>query len=253
MRKLASLIIGLTLLSSTAFSAAQFDGTNDNVATNQALNIGSNTCTIVFWLNWDAFANDDDMVLELSSNAGLSANTFFVDPNGSGGNVEILLNSTGLRDETFTRPTAGVPHHWTVYIDNSTANGDIRLWIDNIELSGTIAVNTKTATGNFAATNLFIMSRALTTLNGAGKIEDLAIYQGLLSDSARSLIYNSRIKGMPLQVGKPVLYLPFDDCQDGVICSGTNDFKDRAGSNTLIGSGNGNGPTGIAGSLLSYP
>jgi hypothetical protein len=47
------------------------------------------SCSVWFW--WDAFANDDDLMMELTTSINATTNGFYVDPNASDGTFDINM------------------------------------------------------------------------------------------------------------------------------------------------------------------
>lgn len=165
--------------------ARTFNGTSDYGSV--ALDLSAyNKLTVAVWMQWDAFSNNDDFLMEYSPNA-TSANAFFIDPNDSGGVFGFYLKQNGLAglNSAFaTRPSAGVPHHYVITFDrNGTSAQQIQAYIDganwNITQVGIAAVS-----GNFDNTTLYIMSRAGSSLFGAGRLADLAVWGGVLGIEA---------------------------------------------------------------------
>lgn len=170
--------------------ARTFNGTSDYGSV--ALDLSAySKITLAVWLQWDAFSNNDDLLMEYSPNAN-NANAFFIDPNDSGGVFGFFLKQNGLAgvNSAFaTRPSAGVPHHYLITFDrNGTSAQQIQAYIDGVNWNIT-QVGTAAVSGNFDNTTLYLMSRAGSNLFGAGRIADLAIWGGVLGieDDAAAL------------------------------------------------------------------
>ena len=67
--------------------ALQFDGVNDFAKSQNTVTVAANTTNWTFctWVWWDAFANDDDLLVEISANSTSSGSdgAFLIDPNSS--------------------------------------------------------------------------------------------------------------------------------------------------------------------------
>jgi len=121
-----------------------------------------------------------------SGTNGLSvAGDFVLDPNWSGSaNFEVSMSNSGSRrGDTFTRPTAAAWHFYTFVLDRVTPVNAV--YVDGA--TKTLTTETHTAvTGNFANATLNIMSRTISTLFGAGTLQEYR-----LSKSLRSLDWHT--------------------------------------------------------------
>ncbi len=177
--------------------ALSFDGTDDYVKTTP-VTIGSSIASVAFWLNWNAYANDDDFAMELGPSATGNDKTFYIDPNGAtaAGRVELTIQDSGggagtsYLVKSFTRPSAGQWHHWVIILDNSTVAGDITAYIDGVAQSMTADMSTKAGSGNFKVDNLNFMSRNGSAVFGAGSLDDVRIYNRALSATEILQLYN---------------------------------------------------------------
>src|SRR3989344_5140942 len=171
--------------------ALSFDGTDDYVKA--PINLSStNKVSVSFWLFWPAFANDDDLAFEFTSNstAGPSTGGFMFDPNDSAAALVVYLKGdVGQNYATYTRPTANVWHYYTAIYDKSQSTNEVELYIDGLYQTPTGRV-TNNNTNNFANDDLYFMSRGGTTLFGNGKLDDVRIYNRALSAAEVSSLYN---------------------------------------------------------------
>ena len=169
--------------------ALQFDGANDVGRTASAIQFGSKVATASFWLWWDAYANDNDIVMELSSDFSRNDGTFVIIPNSAspcnnGLQISIQDGVSGarFRTECFARPLENVWHHYAVIIDNSTTMGDVKLYVDGVEQpSASIPNNEKDQSSVIRTDTMFLMSRAGSSWFGKGKLDDVRIYNRALS------------------------------------------------------------------------
>lgn len=168
--------------------ALSFDGTNDSASSDAPINFGTDVITVLAWVKWDTFANDNGLLMELSADSNTNDGTFIINPNASvaadfEGGLQDGVTGSRFRSEYATRPTAGSWKHYAFVLDNSTTTGDVKIFFDGIEQSTTIRLDAKDKTGNFLTDTLYLFSRAGTTLFGGGDIDDLRIYAGELTVS----------------------------------------------------------------------
>jgi hypothetical protein len=167
-----------------------FDGTNDYLSTTSAFSFGSNTISIAMWLNWTSFSNNDDLLMELSSNFNSNNGSFLINPNADVGSFFVAMKNEvgGTLSATFNRPSTGW-HHYVFVFDYQY--GTIRVFVDNVEmslsLSGTFGTN-RVLSNSY---NLYIMSRNNSSLFGQGIIDDLRIYNRALGTGDINALYNA--------------------------------------------------------------
>lgn len=180
-----------------------FDGINDYGQT-AAINLSSiSTLTVSFWLFWNAFATDDDMALETSATSNSNAGAFQIDPNmGGTSDVLIAINTNGAQFSgvQFARTgvTAAAWQHWTVCMDrNAGAQQVTAVYINGRSQSLSNTFTNTTATGGFGNYAWNFMSRNGASLFGAGRLDDIRIYNRVLSaGEVRALLAASK-RGYP--------------------------------------------------------
>lgn len=175
-----------------------------NLAAYQSLSIS-------FWLSWDAYANDDDVLFEFTSNFS-SNNGFVINPNSGppvSGLAQTSIGGTGVTFNygSIVRPSAAVWHYWAVNFNrmNGFSNAS-RAFIDGAEVVHTFGLADITGNLNFSNDTLYIFSRNNASLFGAGKLMNVVIRGGYLMtpQDAREEYLN------PWQIYKsvkPALYL----------------------------------------------
>jgi YD repeat-containing protein len=166
-------------------AAASFDGLSG--AASAAVDYSAtNKLTVEFWLNWAAYANDDDLALELTPNFNDSDGGFLVDPNAGelGGRFGIAIGRGESRNNAyFERPSAGEWHHYAFVLDTSApAAQQITPYVDGKAVAYA-KVNSGTGAGNFAKSTLSLMSRNAAALFGKGGLDELAVYDRTLSST----------------------------------------------------------------------
>ncbi len=168
---------------STKTTAGQFatglsyNGTSD--ASSVALTLTTvPILTFSCWVNWTTFGSNDKLIAEYGLPNYTVNNGFTIDPNfsGAGGTVFMLgtgKTSSGVWIDTFTRPSAGAWHYYTAVLSKTTP---VNLaYRDGVSQTLTTGTHTASAGGNFDSTTLNFMSRATTSLFGAGSMQELRI------------------------------------------------------------------------------
>jgi N,N-dimethylformamidase beta subunit-like, C-terminal/Concanavalin A-like lectin/glucanases superfamily/PKD domain len=161
-------------------TALRFDSTDFGSA---PLNLsGTSKATIEFWLNWDAYDNDDALALELTENFNQNDGGFIVDPNAGQGSFGIGIGRAETRNNAFfPRPSAGQWHHYALVLDTTApAAQQITPYVDGQPVSYTKTAS-GTGAGAFAKSTLYMMSRAGKELWGHGALDELAIYNRALT------------------------------------------------------------------------
>lgn len=174
--------------------ALQFDGVNDFGRSTVSISptTGVTNWTFCAWVWWDAFANDDDLICELTANINTPFDgAFNINPNSSSPSGVALFTTqdtaSGLkyRAESVARwPAAEWVHIAAVF--ESRANSLQGEWA--IYTNGVVATQTVRTTDKNQATDLrsdvfYLMSRGGTTLFGAGRLDDVGLWGSAL-DSA---------------------------------------------------------------------
>jgi YD repeat-containing protein len=164
-------------------TAAAFDGASG--AASAAVDFSSTSqLTVEFWLNWAAYANDDDLALELTPNFNSTDGGFLVDPNAAelGGKFGVAIGREGSRNNAyFARPSAGVWHHYALVFDTTaSATQQILPYVDGKPVSFE-KLNTGTGADKFANSTLSFMSRNASALFGKGSLDEVAIYKRALN------------------------------------------------------------------------
>lgn len=172
-------------------TALQFNGTSDFARSVNFIDFNTEIVTITFWLWWDAFNGNNDIVCELTENFSLSGNkpSFLVIPNASEGPYFAATIWAGnnptydARSEYLTAtPSAAVWHHYGIVLDNKASAGEIKIYVDGIDQATSFLYNDKSsASANYISEYIYLMARGGSTLFGAGKLSDFRIYNGELS------------------------------------------------------------------------
>jgi len=185
-------------LSGDPNTAASFDGSG--AATAPVDLSGTSQVTLEFWLNWSAYANNDQLAFELTPNFNNQDGGFLVDPNAGelGGRFGIGIGREGSRNTAyFERPSAGVWHHYAIVLNTAApAAQQITPYVDGKAVPFEKA-NSGTGAGNFAASNLYFMSRAASALFGRGSLDEVALYNRALSPAEIAAHYGANADQPP--------------------------------------------------------
>lgn len=183
---------GSSLILPGRSNAAQyFNGTSSFGSTAAALSLSSwSQLSISFWLNWTAYSALDNLAMEYGPTAVGTNFSFNVSPNGAGGNFRIRLKTTNTAVSDFTRPGAGVWHHYLVLFDLSVTgvNQIPAVYVDGMSVSLSRIAFTNN-TGNWSDQTLWLMSRIGTGSFGQGGMAQLSLFAGTLlgADDAKAL------------------------------------------------------------------
>ena len=138
---------------------------------------GTSKVTVEFWLNWNAYANNDALAMEFTPNFNNQPGGFLVDPNASTGSFGIAIGSGSSREDIYIpRPSAGAWHYYALVFDTTAAAGaQITPYVDGKPVTYSVA-SQGTGAGNFANSTLYLMSRDGNALFGAASLQEVAIY-----------------------------------------------------------------------------
>lgn len=185
-----------------AAGAAVFNGTSDYGQTGTIDLSSLTTLTVSFWLYWNAFANDNDTAIESSANPGDIANPGAISmlPNFSTGVFAFrVITAAAFNSYSIVRPSAAVWHHYVVCYDrNGGAQQVTAVYVDGVSQSLTAIVSDTGNTGGFGNYVWNFMARnGGASLQGAGRLDDIRIYNRILPAwEVRALLHASR-RGYP--------------------------------------------------------
>lgn len=147
-----------------------------------------NKLTVSFWLYWDGFANDDQLLMEHGANFVTSIG-FLIDPNSSGGGFEAGVGSPGASNNWLApRPTAAAWHHYYITIDRTTGTGQSStICIDGVNQALTSNGAALNVDDNFRNDTLYIFSRNNSALFGAGKLQNVIFRGGYIGNPREAL------------------------------------------------------------------
>jgi YD repeat-containing protein len=188
-------------LQSDPNTAASFDGSDDSASAPLDLS-GTSQLTVEFWLNWSAYANDDDLAFEFTPNFNSVNGGFLIDPNAGeeGGQFAVGIGRGGSRNNAyFPRPSAGTWHHYALVFDTQApAEQQVLPYVDGKAVPFSKLASGSGA-GNFANSTLYFMSRNASALFGNGTLDEVALYNKALSEAQISAHYEASLPNEPPQ------------------------------------------------------
>ena len=179
-----------------------FDGTDDYGQTATIDLSGISTMSIALWLYWDAFADDNDMLIESSADSSAAARQGAISilPNSSTTAFVVRVNASGslFNSYRFPRPSAATWHHYVFCYDrNGGAQQITAVYVDGVSQTLTSVATNATSAGGFGNWQWNFLSRNATTLFGAGRLDDIRVYNRVLPAwEVRALLAASR-RGYP--------------------------------------------------------
>jgi hypothetical protein len=158
--------------------AIEFDGVNDYAATTGSVTYGANVITVCAWV-WEVSAPADEFVY---SSPGATFPFFGRFASGVIQKGDLYSDNTYAtgRIETSGTGATGAWFHWAIVYDNTTSNGDIKIYHDGTLVGTSVTLNTKSGTGNFAASTFYVGQFGTGAFFANFKIDDLRIYSGEL-------------------------------------------------------------------------
>ncbi len=174
-------------------AAARFDGSDDSASAQLDLS-STNKLTVEFWMKWNAYANDDRLAMEFTPNFNDQDGGFLIDPNSSFGQFGVAVGRGAARSTIlFNRPSAGAWHHYAFVFDTTApAASQISPYVDGAQVPFS-QISFGSGGGAFANSSLYLMSRGGTALNGAGDLDEVALYDRALDASTISSHANAHV------------------------------------------------------------
>lgn len=198
-----------------------FDGSNDYGQTPTIDLSAVSKMTVAFWSYWNAYANDNDTLIESSPSAFSNIGGIRITPNSSTGNVLIRVNTSGSARSTITvaRPTAAVWNHWCVLFDRLAGSQQCSCYINGVLQPPLTTPDTNTtSTGGFGNWQWCFHATDTSTQWGAGRLDDVRIYNRLLTASETISLGRASRFGYPNEL-RWVRGLPFSQLIDEPVIS----------------------------------
>jgi PKD repeat protein len=172
--------------------STRFDGVDDAASAQVDLS-GTPAITVEFWLKWSSYTSLDHLALEFTKNFNDNSGGFLIDPDAQqlGGTFGVGVGSGASRNNVFfARPSAGQWHHYAFVLDTAApAATEITPYVDGEPVAYSKLDNG--SGGGFANSTLSLMSRATSTLFGAGDLDEVAIYNRALGAGEVDEHFNS--------------------------------------------------------------
>lgn len=198
--------------------ARRFNGTTQAMSTAQTLDLrGYTTLSLSFWLWWNAFANDDELAMESSPNFNSNAGGILVDPNEAAGAFAFNVRDAAVANTAtvnFTRPSAGVWHHYLATFNLSGAIAPAgNSWVEAVYVDGVSQTLTVTGTSSSVPTGFgnytwYLMSRAAASLFGAGRMCEVALWPGVMLAAAEAQLLAGGARASQVRPGSLLEYWP---------------------------------------------
>jgi Domain of unknown function (DUF4832)/Concanavalin A-like lectin/glucanases superfamily len=199
-------------LAADADTAADFDGVSGTASV--PLDLSSRSAlTLEFWLKWSGFADDDRLAFEFAApNQSFQVSDgFLVAPDSVfwPGSFEVSLgDERGATYNTalFARPSAGEWHHYVLVLDRlAPPDRQITPYVDGAPVvyakPAGYAKEPRAGHELFGNGVLQLMSGFETPFFGAGSLDEVAIYPGVLNPESIAFHY-------ALGIGRPALAQP---------------------------------------------
>ena len=232
----------LLLLVAPLFGGVSTDGTDDDVQITATTEYGNSDMTIAFWVKRSGYTQYARVVYQDDS--------FLI---GDDTDINVAMYDGGGDRQGYASPDlqAGWQH---ICVTFDASADDFDIWYNGSEQS----VTGSSGWGITGKTDnvIFIGSRDDGNFF-EGTYSEFAIWTSILTDAEIPMLYNAKVKGLPLQIQPSNLemYLPLDDLPSGTSADGDT-FVDRTG-NGFDGTGddgaNDSGLTVVGEDLLSYP
>ncbi len=165
-------------------TSALFNGSSGAARASVDLS-GTHELTIEFWMKWSTYGSDDHLAMEFTPNFNEYNGGFLVDPDATPGSdfAASLGRGSSVNTVFFKRPTASAWHYYAFVLNSEApAESEITPYVDGHAVPYTKS-ETGSGAGNFANSTLYWMSRDASTLFGAGRMQNLALYETTLSAS----------------------------------------------------------------------
>jgi len=180
--------------------AMKFDGVNDNVRRTLFDLSGTDKISLSFWLyRASAWTTTAKVLFELTNNNNSNSTGFgFYTDSPSVGYcttnfISVILNGDiGYSGKCYNHPSIMKWHHYVAIYDKSQpGNNETNLYIDGVLQTKIADSYTSNNTNNFGNTSFNMMSRAGTSVFNVGVLDDVRIYNRVLSVAEIKKLYQS--------------------------------------------------------------
>lgn len=177
------------------FGYWQFDGTNDSGQTAAIDLTGVSTMTVSCWLYWDAFGTDADIAIESSASSSTVIGAILLMPNAASGAFLVRVGVNAANSgASFVRPSGAAWHHYSFCFNrNAGLQQVVGVYLNGVSQALTDVNVSVEAAGGFGNHVWNFMCRNAASAFGAGRIDDLRLYNRVLgAGEARALYRASR-------------------------------------------------------------
>lgn len=254
--RIAKILLILILACRTVWAGLDCDGVDDKVSNSTRIFTAASARTISLWANIDnpQPGSFRGRFISERSNTG-----WFL---GTGTNRDIQFFSSGSTNLShITNTGAYSATTWThvlVTWDGSTTAANAKIYVNGTEASYATTTNGVSLTSaDSAGTRLCDEASALeVSADLDGRLDEVAVWDVVLTAQEIAQLASSRVKGIPLQIQPSSLkrYWSTDDSGDGVSLDGVV-LKDSSSNLVSITGDNGannTGMTAVAEAVLSY-
>lgn len=190
--------------------ARSFNGTSDTITTSLDLT-SARIVSWVFRLWWNAFANDDKLLMQF---AGNGAGGFQINPDSAGTSAFATMMDGGSgKYQTFPRPSAAAWHHYVIIHDRATPDNIV--YVDGIKQTMTsVSANAPQARG--ASGTLALFSNGAGGNFGAGRFADFAAYENYIIGPGEAMDLARGISPLRVRPDAIKIYIPFEGVANDV-------------------------------------
>lgn len=260
LHKLKLIILSLFLLPSICLAGVLFDAVDDVIdcGSDSALD-NMSTFTYSAWIYPTGYGGGSKgRIIQKGNNVSGGKFLYYtnVDVNAPSIALWVQWTTYGKWYSPATPFALNTWNHIAATYDTSATTNNAIIYINGTSVSLTSTAPTGTITSDAAASLAIGNESTVFSRAFQGIIDEVAVWNSILTANEISILANSRLRRMPLQI-QPAnlkLYLPLESVSDGASADGVV-FKDLSG-NTNNGTANdGANNTGCAGSgevVLSY-
>jgi len=247
LKKFLNSLVILLLLCGSCFAGVHFDDVNTYLESSNNMGItGSQNRTLCEWVKMDSGASYGMVGSGWSDGGGTGQEFYFLHDSETLTRIAI---ASGNRIWDMDKSDNKVHLICAVLDGSSTAS--LTGYIDGEVAS---ISSTVTRTLNTVSDKFFVGYYIRNSANPfGGNIHAISAWNTALTQEEIQLWYNSKIALMPLQIQPDNLkgFWILNECPDGVVCSGTDQFYDLSGNGLHLTASN--SPVGVAETILSYP
>ena len=248
LKNCAVILLSLFLISN-CWAGIDFDGVDDYV---DLINLAETSSgSFSMWIK-PSVNIDSNSQIGLFNNGTVDIESIIVRWYGALGALDFYITDGDwvTAQTTTTSWTGGV---W-YYIVGTWNGTNIKIYINGQLQDSELQGSPVTKTGNW---HIGLAGLSTTPLYFPGLIDEVTIWNVALTQTEIDLLYNSKIKGMPLQIrpANLVLYCPIDDQETGTSADGdiVRDLSGNGNNGTGVDGANNTGLAWVGESVLSYP